>query len=262
MTYFGFLLRFLVLPILLLSVPLWTRKGRATLGHIPAAVGLHILLALAYTTPWDNYLVATGVWYYNPALVSGLLLGWVPLEEYIFFVLETVLVGLWWWRLSPLLRPTGRFNPSRALRAGAVLLAGMIWLISAGVFFSGWKPGTYLSITLFWALPPILIQLAFGADILWHFRRLLAAVILPTGLYLAWADSLAITATTWEIDPAQSLGLFVGRLPVEEGLFFFITVILLSFGLTLLLAPQSRERLDVLRKRLRSQYGRDLPGLN
>jgi lycopene cyclase domain-containing protein len=252
MTYFGFLFRFLVIPILLLSFPIWTGRRRwPAIRGIAAATGIHILLALLYTTPWDNYLVATGVWYYNPQLVSGVLLGWVPLEEYIFFVLQTILVGLWWWRLASRLTAPAEFKASPGLRTGISALIGLLWMISAAVFFSGWEPGTYLSIMLFWALPPILLQLLFGADILWHFRRLLAAVILPIGLYLSWADSLAITATTWEIHPAQSLGFFFGRLPLEESIFFFITAILLAFGMTLLQAPQSRQRLVALRDRLR-----------
>ncbi len=53
-----------------------------------------ILVALAYTTPWDNYLVATGVWYYDPARVWNIVLGYVPLEEYLFFVLQVTLTGL------------------------------------------------------------------------------------------------------------------------------------------------------------------------
>ncbi|HEY6073006.1 MAG TPA: lycopene cyclase domain-containing protein, partial [Anaerolineales bacterium] len=220
MTYFGFLFRFLIIPILLLAALVWAGRQRLSLRGLPFATGVHIILALLYTTPWDNYLVATGVWYYNPALISGFLLGYVPLEEYIFFVLQTILVGLWWGLLALRLAPTGGFQPSARLRKVVSLAVGLLWLISAVVFLSGWKPGTYPSITLFWALPPILLQLIFGADILWHFRRLLAAVILPIGVYLSWADSLAITATTWAIHPAQSLGIFLGRLPLEEGIFF------------------------------------------
>ena len=30
-----------------------------------------VLIAVIYTTPWDNYLVATEVWWYDPASVTG-----------------------------------------------------------------------------------------------------------------------------------------------------------------------------------------------
>jgi len=62
-----------------------------------ALIGLSVL----YTTPWDNYLVATRVWYYDPALVLNAIIGYVPIEEYTFFILQTILTGLftlWLWQ--------------------------------------------------------------------------------------------------------------------------------------------------------------------
>lgn len=91
MTYSLFLLVFLVIPSIVLAI-IQRRKVRRRWWGV--AVGLTILMALIYTTPWDNYLVATGVWYYDPARVWGIVLGYVPLEEYLFFVLQTILGGL------------------------------------------------------------------------------------------------------------------------------------------------------------------------
>src|SRR3990172_2542588 len=131
MTYFGFLLRFLFTPILVfLAITLWDnrnnqqivgfRNGRA----VWIAIEIHILLAMLYTTPWDNYLVATGVWYYDPDLVTGIVFGYVPLEEYTFFVLKTLLAGLWWWALARLkvFAPNSPFKPNKPLRAWTLCL--------------------------------------------------------------------------------------------------------------------------------------------
>lgn len=91
MTYPLFLILFLVLPIAVIAF--WQRENtRARWWQV--AVALTILLALLYTTPWDNYLVATRVWYYDPARVWNIVLGYVPLEEYLFFVLQTILGAL------------------------------------------------------------------------------------------------------------------------------------------------------------------------
>lgn len=91
MTYPLFLLLFLVMPIALLAFGL-RDKIRARWWRI--ATVLTVLIALLYTTPWDNYLVATGVWYYDPARVWNIILGYVPLEEYLFFILQPVLGAL------------------------------------------------------------------------------------------------------------------------------------------------------------------------
>jgi 15-cis-phytoene synthase/lycopene beta-cyclase len=102
-----------------------------------------------------------------------------------------------------------------------------------------------------WALPPILIQLGLGADILWQERRLLIAVIAPATLYLSAADTVAIRLGIWTIDPQRSTGLLIGgALPLEEFVFFLLTTTLVVFGLALGLAPASRMRMHCLLQRL------------
>ena len=261
MTYFGFLLRFLVIPILILLFVNLRGKDHPTPGFHHSKIWwgilVHVILAVVYTTPWDNYLVATGVWYYNPKLVTGVVFGYVPLEEYTFFVLETLMIGLWWWTLAKwkVLTPKIPFRPNKALRTWTLGLLAVLWAVSLFVLLSGWQPGTYLAITLTWALPAIAPQLAFGADILWHHRRLLGTVILTGAGYLSAMDAIAIGSGTWTIDPAQSTGIFIGNLPIEEAVFFVITVVLISFGITLLSAKVSQTRLA----ELKSHLGR-LPG--
>ncbi len=249
MTYFGVLLTFIVPPLIALAIgvplDLWRHVFRRaprpnTLPYL--AVLLHVLIAVIYTTPWDNYLVATGVWWYDPALVTGITLGWVPIEEYTFFVLQTLLTGLWTVWLMRRIRPAAlRPNPRLRLAVSAALAA--LWAASAALWFSGWQPGVYLSLILVWVLLPMLLQAAFGADILAaRGRALLLAIGVPT-LYLWWIDSLAITSGTWTIDPAQTTGLKLGSLPVEEMLFFLVTNVIVAAGVTLLAAPESLARL-------------------
>lgn len=251
MTYFGFLLRFLVLPIFVfLTITWWDNKNnRPTPGFqngraVWIGILVHVILAVVYTTPWDNYLVATGVWYYNPDLVTGIVFGYVPIEEYTFFVLETVLSGLWWWflarRLTP---PTQEFKPNKLLVYVSTCFLVILWIIFTVLFFSDNQPITYLSITLFWALPAIFPQLLYGADILWHHRKLVLLGILVPGTYLSLMDIVALTDTTWSIAKNQTTGiLFFGILPLEEIIFFFITNILVVFGMTLLLSNIGQQR--------------------
>jgi lycopene beta-cyclase len=261
MTYFGFLLRFLLIPILaFLAITYWdNKKNRHVAGFRPgravwAGIAVHVLLAVVYTTPWDNYLVATGVWYYNPELVTGIVIGYVPIEEYTFFVLETILSGLWWWllaRRSSLTQSNFRANKKLVYLSACVLIS--VWLVFTYLFFFGALRWTYLSIILFWAMPPIIIQGLFGADILWHYRNLVFWAIFIPGLYLSLMDIVALTETTWSISPSQTTGiLFFGILPLEEVVFFFITNILITFGMTLLLTNVSQERLAEIKDQVRA----------
>ncbi|HET6821311.1 MAG TPA: lycopene cyclase domain-containing protein [Anaerolineales bacterium] len=261
MSYFGFLFRFLVIPIVaFVALTYWDNKrGKQMRGFrhessVWMGIVIHILLAVIYTTPWDNYLVATGVWYYNPELVTGIVLGYVPIEEYTFFVLETILAGLWWWllarRLSP---PQKEFQPNKTLVYLSTCILATIWLVFTYLLFFGSTNWTYLSIIIFWALPPILIQILFGADILWHYRKLVFWSIFAPGLYLSLMDIVALKDTTWSISPAQTTGiLFFGILPLEEVVFFFVTNILIAFGMTLFLATVSQTRFAEIKKLLQS----------
>jgi lycopene cyclase domain-containing protein len=252
MTYFGFLIRFVIIPIgIMLALHLIARRsGRRlpdTLRGMPAVPTLigHMLLALIYTTPWDNYLVATGVWFYDPELVAGIVIGWVPIEEYTFFLLQPLLSGLFllFLALYMPLGPSGDYARP-GLRRWSVVVVLAVWLVMLALLVVDYAPATYLSLQLVWGLPPIMLQLAFGADILWRYRRLVFWSLAPMTLYLALADSLAIDAGTWTIDPAQSLNVYLGGvLPVEEFTFFLLTNTLLVFGMTLVLARESQERL-------------------
>ena len=276
MTYFDFLLRFLLIPILIfLAITYWNNRSNKRINDFQngravwLGIGIHVLLAVVYTTPWDNYLVATGVWYYNPRLVTGLLLGYVPVEEYTFFVLETILSGLWWWflvrsfSLTPTFFITGKqgIAPNKSLVYLSTCGLALFWLLFTYLFFHGEARWTYLSIILFWALPPISIQLLFGADILWHYRKLVFWSIAIPGVYLSLMDIVALKETTWSISASQTTGiLFFGILPLEEVVFFFITNMLITFGMTLLMANVSQERFAEIRKRVQGWRETRLPG--
>jgi lycopene cyclase domain-containing protein len=128
-----------------------------------------------------------------------------------------------------------------------------LWLLFTYLFFFGDARWTYLSITLFWALPPIIIQLVFGADILWHYRKLVFWAIMVPGTYLSLMDIVALKETTWSISPAQTTGiLFFGILPLEEVVFFFITNVLIVFGMTLLLANDSQKRFAEIKNQVQA----------
>ncbi|MHB8619846.1 MAG: lycopene cyclase domain-containing protein [Chloroflexota bacterium] len=90
MTYPRFLAVFVAPPIVLLLMLLLGRRAR-----IPwLAIAALSLVALAYTSPWDNALILNGVWSYPRGRVVGVTIGVVPVEEYAFFVLQTILTSL------------------------------------------------------------------------------------------------------------------------------------------------------------------------
>jgi lycopene cyclase domain-containing protein len=255
MKYFGVLARFVIIPLAIFRFILWLDKRQKRNLPDPLAnwnddvvLAGHAALAVAYTTPWDNYLVAKKIWGYDPKLVTGLTIGWVPIEEYTFFVLQSLMTGSWWQTLARRLPVDNRpYTGSAAPRLAFTGALGVLWLASAYSLFK--HRDNYMGLILSWALPPIMLQTAFGGDILWRHRKLVAAGIAPATAYLGIIDSLAIGSGTWKINPKNTLEVeVIKNLPIEEFTFFLLTNTLLIFGMTLVQAKESERRLPAFVK--------------
>lgn len=90
MTYGQFLLLFLIPPIFVFG---WLRRTSTLRSAVLLLVTL-ALTAVIYTGPWDNLLIANGVWSFSPDRVLGWTFGRIPVEEFGFYVLQTFATGL------------------------------------------------------------------------------------------------------------------------------------------------------------------------
>lgn len=238
MTYLQFHLVFILPPILVL---LWLARhdpaplaGRLEPSGVRAwrAVALIVALALVYTTPWDNYLVARGVWGYPEERVL-FTIGYVPVEEYLFFVLQPVLASLFLFLLAR--RAWAPPQASERARAAGRRLgtAGFLLLTLAGAFLLGDERGLYLGLILVWAAPVAALQWGVGGGELVAHRRLVTASVLIPSAYLWVADRIALALGIWSIEPRFTTGLRPFGLPIEEALFFLMTNVIVVQGVLL-----------------------------
>lgn len=223
-SYLAFDALFFLTPVLLLAF-VSRPVSRDRLG----VMGLFVVLTVVYATPWDNHLVFREVWTYSSGVVFTL--GHVPLGEYAVFVLQPLLVGLWFYRLTPNIRAdvVSAPFPSRPVGTG-------VWfaLALAGGAFLTMESGYYLGALLVWIAPILGLEWAFGGPALWRYRRVqLSALSLPT-VYLWATDAIAIHLGVWTITEKTALGLTIGNLPIEELLFFLLTNLLLVHGFVLI----------------------------
>ena len=247
MSYLDFLLIFL-LPLICIELGLFIKIQSPRKSEICFGIGLLAILAVVYTTPWDNYLVATQVWGYGPDRVLGVI-GYVPIEEYCFFVLQTILTGLWFFFVQNWIPITDKETASPKTKVIGSLL--LLVLTVSGVFFIFNELSIYLGLILVWATPVLLLQWMVGGEYLpSNIKAFLWAVILPT-VYLCIADAVAIHEGVWEISKAQILGLHLGPLPLEEAVFFLMTNLMLVQGLTLFLAMRDKVNLPIFGMRKR-----------
>ena len=237
MTYLQFHLLFIVPPVLLLFSGL--RRSLAALGTRGWwALWAVPLIALVYTTPWDAYLIRSGVWGYGSERVLGALWG-VPFEEYAFFLLQPLLTGMVFYRLLARLlevdpHPVLERSPRAVRRAGAAM--ALAWMVT-GLALLQRTEGTYLGLILVWAMPVLAGMWWLKGDMIWRWKAAtIPGVFIPT-LWLWVADRYAIKAGVWHISEELTLGWNPTGLPVEEATFFLVTNMLVVSGLVLFLEP-------------------------
>ncbi|MFC6615061.1 lycopene cyclase domain-containing protein [Halopenitus salinus] len=235
LTYFEFHALFLAPPILALVAVSW-RRSRLDRRLLEATAILSIA-AVAYTTPWDAWLIEAGVWWYGEGVVAGRILG-VPLGEYAFFLLQPVLTLAWTaqFQLSAVGSPS--MSPwDRLVGALAGIFVGAVgWTLLGGsspLEGSAWLDGSaaYLGAVLLWAGPVLAVQWAYDWRALVRRRRTLALGVCVPTLYLCLADRIAIGLGLWRISSDHTTGITPLGLPIEEGAFFLATNVFLVQGL-------------------------------
>lgn len=100
MMYAGFLGLFLLLPILILCLLLRRRLLDKRYWRTSALLLLPVLVCMA---PWDHAAASWGIWNWTPQRIWGIRIWSVPLEDYLFSLLETMLTtmlvfafSVWW----------------------------------------------------------------------------------------------------------------------------------------------------------------------
>ncbi|MBS0661082.1 MAG: lycopene cyclase domain-containing protein [Verrucomicrobia bacterium] len=249
MTYFSFHLTFNLPAFLLL---LWLTRRRLQAEHWKwiAVVGAIVMVA---ASPWDNWAVHHGIWGFDwnrvtPVEIPFRGIVWrLPAEEYAFFLIETVLVAL----VCVLYLPAGKEEGGRKkaeITAGArlflhpssFLLLPFLAAATAPVTLFHDRSLNYLVHLVGWSAPILAGQWALAHA---AFRRNLRAIVAPTligGTFFSLIDSVAVHSGIWHFDPAQNVGIFIGPLPLEEMLFFYLTSWLVAQSFVMFLPDRLR----------------------
>jgi lycopene cyclase domain-containing protein len=223
MTYLEFLLLFVGIPLIGFFLVAHRKKRLDRLNL--TGIALMGAVALIYTTPWDNYLIMRGVWSYPEGMVLGTL-GYVPVEEYGFMIMQTLIAGTLW-----------SMNLPKNNQAGLSFSAkGLLLALAIGIFGSyclTLESGTYAGLILVWAFPPLALQWSLGARALRESLKSWVPLWVGFTLYLCLADSFAISQGIWSLTLSTRSGWELGNLPVEEALFFALTNLFVLQGLSL-----------------------------
>jgi lycopene cyclase domain-containing protein len=172
-------------------------------------------------------------------------IGYVPIEEYSFFVLQSMLVATVWLAATrgitahPPPTPEKQALPWRWLGLGV-----MGAMVVASLFGLAYGPSKafYVSIVTAWALPILMIQWAFGAECLVAQRSSWGKPALACWVYLCIIDQWAIGQGIWFIARSQSLPRLAWQtLPLEEVWFFLVTTLMCTWTLQLVVTAEALE---------------------
>jgi putative membrane protein len=241
LTYLRFHLIF-NLPVLVLLTALnlpepWTAAEALASGWV-------LLAVIVFTTPWDNLAAKWGIWGFPPEKYS-LRIGYLPVEEYAFFLLQSVNVML-------AVRLLFHFFPD--WQTGQETVIGKWTLICLGISVVVWiiiglqlrwlrrktGPRVNYAVHLAWFLPVIYAQWVLAPWLFLAHAGLLALIMMVFGIYYTLADLAAVRAGAWFFDEKQITGLKLGVLPCEEIAFFFLTSLLVAQSYLLLLPGDQR----------------------
>ena len=242
MTYLRFHLIF-NLPLLIILAAC-TGAVSWSAGEI-LAFALVLAAVMIFTTPWDNLAAKWGIWGF-PREKFSLRIGYLPVEEYAFFVLQSANVML-------ALRAIFVFLPDWQL--GQETAVGRWTLICLAASVVPWAvvaiqlrwlrrkcgPCVNYAVHLAWFLPVVYAQWVLAPPLFWGHAGLLALITVAFGVYYTLADLVAVRAGTWFFDEKQITGVKLGGvLPWEEIAFFFLTSLLVAQSYLLLLPEDSR----------------------
>ncbi|MBF8376553.1 lycopene cyclase domain-containing protein [Alicyclobacillus mali] len=259
MTYFGFLLRFIVAA----NAALWV--ARAALRRVGregwlarvvrrsplrmtgyfAVLGAVILL---YTTPWDGALIHLGVWAYARQRVWGLTLDGVPWEEILFYLLQSALVAQCFDLATAFRSRTAwarRQTPTRQLAYLPVIALwmgfGFVMLGSVYVLLNRWTHLTYLAMLVPWILLPLAVQSSYGFDGIAAKAGPVAISTVAPALYLSICDGIAIHSGIWFFHSERITDLRLGDVPIEEILFFSGSSLIVATSLAVIASRRSEQ---------------------
>jgi putative membrane protein len=202
---------------------------------------------MVFTSPWDNYAVAKGIWDF-PADRVWFRVRHLPIEEYAFFVIQSLLVIAFciiFLQQSDVAERTDPAPPRTMLHWFAAALTMIVWAVvggkGRGIHLR--KPSAhYAWHLLYWFSPVVLLQWAVAGDIiLGDHWKLVSTATLAIGTYLSLADLYAVRQGIWFFDRRQITGVYVaGVLPWEEIAFFYITSLVVAQSFVMLLPDSAR----------------------
>ena len=234
MNYIEFLFLFTVIPVIILAIFL---RKYLDIVYVKWLLIVSVI-AFAATAGWDNYAVYSGIWHFPEDKTLGIKLFYVPVEEYLFFFLQTFTTGLV--QLFFIKK-----NIDINIKKSIFLLIPLLFFQTNEILKLPFGNLNYLFHLFSWGGFFIIIQIFAGRKKIINNIFLIVMPSLIMTLYFSIADSISIGQGIWEFDPLQTTGIRLYNIPLEEILFFLVTNILITEAMILFLPSKYLKRNNI-----------------
>lgn len=175
---------------------------------------LAILLVGLFFITWDVYFTVEGVWGFNNRYLVGINIFYLPLEEWLFFLLipyasNFIHYSLKYFFPKPKLTPQSSFYLSLSL----FILSAVVAVLNFDKIY------TLCSFGLFSIL--MLIQLKYGFAIFQRYILSFLIILIPFFIVNSWLTGAFTAEPIVFYNDDENLGIRVGTIPLEDFFYCF-----------------------------------------
>ncbi|HYG18725.1 MAG TPA: lycopene cyclase domain-containing protein [Ohtaekwangia sp.] len=171
---------------------------------------------------WDEVFTQAGIWGFNPAYVSGIYIGTLPIEEILFFICIPYACVFTYFALNHLIEKDHLFPHHELISSVLILL-----LLVLGLYhFEKWYTGiTFVALGLIMAYQMLKMRPRYMGRFYFAFFILLIPFFIVNG----FLTGLFGHQIVW-YNNAHTLGVRLGTIPLED-VFYAMLLLLLNVGI-------------------------------
>lgn len=199
-----------------------------------------VLLTGAIFIFWDMYFTHLKVWGFNPAYVTGVNIGNLPIEEILFFVCIPYACVFTYHCFDPGIRQIISKKAGHRLTVGLILASILVAVIFYNRSYTGF---TFIFLAVILLVAELIVKAAWMPRFYLTYLVLLIPFILVNGLLTGTALSAPVV---W-YNPMQIIGVRLLTIPIED-VFYGMSLLLMNIMIYSVLCEWKFNRIKARRK--------------
>lgn len=168
-----------------------------------------MLLTMIVFIPWDMFKTSAGVWGFNPKYITGVYIGNLPLEEWLFFLAIPYACIFTYHSLNYLLQT----DKMQQFSGMIFRIAGILLIVTGVVFYERlYTTITFISTGSFLLLHAYLFKKEYSG----RFLRMYLITLIPFFIVNGFLTGMMIPQEVVNYNDSENLGIRLGTIPVED----------------------------------------------